>query len=103
MNVRFEVSIAEDSDFPWEHRGPTFSIGRSSDCELSLSKSQGDVVSWEHARMELTPNGLFVHDADSTNGTFVNGRRISEATLLKVGDRVGIGQTGPTLCFNRCP
>ena len=47
--------------------------------------------------MELTPNGLFVHDADSTNGTFVNGRRIGETTLLKVGDRVHIGQSGPTL------
>ena len=97
MNVRFEVRIAEGSDFPWEHHGPTFSIGRSSDCDLSLGKSQSDVVSWEHARMELTPNGLFVHDAGSTNGTFVNGRQISQPTLLSVGDRVGIGQTGPTL------
>src|SRR5262249_42926364 len=54
-------------------------------------------VSWEHARIDLTPQGARVSDLKSTNGTYVNGQRLQQPAALQVGDQVRLGQTGPTL------
>lgn len=51
------------------------------------------IVSKEHARITLAPNGSWVvRDAGSLNGTMVNGERIGEA-VLKDGDRIQLGNT----------
>lgn len=56
------------------------------------------IVSKEHARITLAPNGSWVvRDAGSLNGTMVNGERIGEA-VLKDGDRIHLGNT--TFQFN---
>jgi adenylate cyclase len=56
------------------------------------------IVSKEHARITLAPNGSWVvRDAGSLNGTLVNGERIGEA-VLKDGDRIQLGNT--TFQFN---
>jgi hypothetical protein len=52
-----------------------------------------DFVSSRHAVLEPRPDGLWVEDAGSTNGTFVNGARVTTARLLAAGDVVRIGQT----------
>lgn len=50
------------------------------------------LVSRIHCRITATPAGqLEVHDLKSTNGTFVNGRRVERATLV-AGDRLKIGR-----------
>lgn len=52
-------------------------------------------LSREHARvLLLADGGLLVEDLASTNGTFVNGTRISAATLLSPGDELELGGTG---------
>lgn len=43
--------------------------------------------------LEPRPDGLWVEDVGSTNGTFVNGARVTTARLLVPGDIVRIGQT----------
>src|SRR5262249_45645738 len=61
---------------------------------------QGDgcqSVSWNHARVELTPQGAFVSDLGSSNGTYVNGQRIEARTALHPGDVIELGRTGPKL------
>ncbi|MCA9697357.1 MAG: FHA domain-containing protein, partial [Myxococcales bacterium] len=56
------------------------------------------IVSKEHARITLGPNGGWViRDAGSLNGTMVNGERIGEA-VLKDGDQIQLGNT--TFRFN---
>ncbi len=51
------------------------------------------IVSKEHARVTLAPNGSWViRDAGSLNGTMVNGERIGEA-VLNTGDRIQLGNT----------
>jgi pSer/pThr/pTyr-binding forkhead associated (FHA) protein len=50
-------------------------------------------VSSRHAVIEPRPDGLWVSDAGSTNGTFVNGARVTDARLLQDGDVIRIGQT----------
>ncbi len=64
-------------------------IGRSSEA-LPLTDM---TISRRHA--ELTPDDgqWYINDLDSANGTFVNGEKVSEPTLLKTGDQLRTGST----------
>lgn len=64
-------------------------IGRASGLDLVLLE---DMVSRRHAELTVRRSGLVIHDLDSTNGTFVNGEKVSKARLRE-GDRVLIGTT----------
>jgi hypothetical protein len=66
-------------------------IGRSAENGVQLDGD--DFVSSRHARFEPRGDGIWVEDAGSTNGTFVNGARVTSARLLQPGDVVRIGQT----------
>lgn len=66
----------------------TLTIGRE-DCDVVL---EGDsFISSRHARIELRPDGAWLVDLASTNGTYLNGTRISEDRLLRRGDRIQVG------------
>jgi two-component system, cell cycle response regulator len=52
-----------------------------------------DAVSGRHARLSRRPEGLFIEDAGSTNGTFVNEHRIDSPRALMDGDHVRCGNT----------
>src|SRR5262249_8170002 len=59
---------------PLPHRpARSWLVGRSPDCDLVAA---GDGVSARHCRLTATARGL-VEDLGSTNGTFVNGRRVA--------------------------
>jgi hypothetical protein len=66
-------------------------IGRGAENGVQLDGD--DFVSSRHARFEPRGDGVWVEDAGSTNGTFVNGARVTSARLLQPGDVVRIGQT----------
>lgn len=64
-------------------------IGRATGADFILDAT---LVSRVHCRVTLLSTGqLEVRDLDSTNGTFVNGTRISVA-LLQPGDRLQVGR-----------
>lgn len=63
-------------------------IGRVQGNDVVLPKSN---ISKRHARIEQKGAQWRVEDAGSTNGTFVNGRRLTEAHTLKPGDKVFVG------------
>ena len=65
-------------------------IGRSPTCTLVL---EDDYASGRHARVFPEDGGWWVEDLGSTNGTFVNGERISAPVELTQGMQVRIGQT----------
>jgi FHA domain len=67
------------------------SIGRSSASDIILKSD--DYASGRHARLSRHGGLLYVEDMDSTNGTFVNGRKTVGATPLRHGDTVRIGST----------
>ncbi|MDI1230916.1 MAG: ATP-binding cassette domain-containing protein [Methylobacter sp.] len=62
-------------------------IGRLSECDLEIASP---LVSREHAKLYCGPVGVEIEDLHSTNGTFVNGRRLSGRVHLRQGDRVAI-------------
>lgn len=68
-------------------------VGRGEDCDLRLSDSR---VSRHHCRLVLIDGLLRVIDLSSTNGTFVNGRAVQEATLDN-GDRLAVGRINLTV------
>ncbi|MDB5306868.1 MAG: pleD 2 [Gemmataceae bacterium] len=63
-------------------------IGRGDDCHIRLTDTS---VSRRHARVEPGPDGDYVHDQGSTNGTFVDDRRVGGPCLLKDGDYLRVG------------
>jgi pSer/pThr/pTyr-binding forkhead associated (FHA) protein len=66
-------------------------IGRGGQNEVPL---EGDeFASAQHARFESKRDGLWVEDIGSTNGTFVNGARVTTPRRLAKGDIVRVGQT----------
>jgi ABC transport system ATP-binding/permease protein len=68
--------------------GDRMVLGRDPSVEYPLNYA---MISWRHAALERTSEGIFVEDLGSRNGTYVNGVRISARTLVKAGDEIGLG------------
>jgi hypothetical protein len=64
-------------------------IGRSKDADLSIAAPE---VSRIHALIWRQAGGAWIHDLDSSNGTFVNGERISEVLEVLDGDVLTFGE-----------
>jgi pSer/pThr/pTyr-binding forkhead associated (FHA) protein len=56
-----------------------------------------DYASNNHARFQIAHGLWYVKDLGSTNGTWLNGRRIHAAQRLKKGDKIKIGRTVVTV------
>src|SRR5271170_4351696 len=63
-------------------------VGRVQGNDLMLPKGN---VSKHHARLLFRDGRFIVTDLKSTNGTYVNGRKISQATIVREGDKIYIG------------
>lgn len=66
-------------------------VGRGAENAIRLDADT--TVSSRHATIDSRPDGLWVEDEGSTNGTFVNGARVTSARLLQAGDVIRIGHT----------
>jgi len=66
------------------------SIGRSERSTITLDDSY---VSQSHARLYARDGAWFVEDLGSTNGTFVNDRRVAAPVQVRAGDLVRVGKT----------
>jgi hypothetical protein len=68
-----------------------FTIGRDRDCDFVLADL---TVSRRHARLERDGDGWLLADLDSTNGTRLNGWRVSSPVPVRPGDQVSFGSAG---------
>ena len=68
----------------------SITIGRSSDSSLVI---RDDYTSTHHARLMLWNEDWMIQDLDSTNGTFLNGIRLTVPTPVPLGAPVKIGAT----------
>ena len=66
-------------------------VGRDHDSGVRLDGDE--FASARHARIDPRPDGVWVEDLESTNGTFVNGDRITSRRLLQPGDVLRVGET----------
>jgi hypothetical protein len=66
-------------------------VGRGSNNDVPLPADE--YASTRHARFEPRRDGVWIEDIGSTNGTFVNGIRLTRDRKLTPGDVVRIGET----------
>src|SRR5579859_1061941 len=90
MAIKFVLRDSGSRDYPI---GEATAIGRDASCQIILS---GDtLVSRRHALVWVQGDTLYVRDESSSNGTFVNGQRLTPnaATPLRAGDKLAVGST----------
>jgi hypothetical protein len=81
---------------PKERKGRSYdlrdeqTVGRAAGCQITLDDTYGSQL---HARVFTTDGAWYVEDLGSTNGTYLNTKRVSGALALKRGDRIKIGAT----------
>src|SRR5437764_5640962 len=93
----------EAVSMPWlkiqkgDPRGRTFPLdrestvlGRDASCEIVLTDHK---VSKRHARIRRSDDGFHIEDLQSTNGTRVGDRTLTEIRRLEPGDRIEVGST----------
>lgn len=68
----------------------TITLGRKEENSIVMTDPH---VSGNHARLVIKNNILYVEDLNSTNGTFVNGKKIDGRVKLFGSDEVKIGTT----------
>jgi hypothetical protein len=66
-------------------------VGRGTNNDVSLPNDE--YASTRHARFEPRRDGVWIEDVGSTNGTFVNGIRLTRERRLAPGDVVRVGET----------
>jgi hypothetical protein len=66
-------------------------IGRAPENDLTLAADEFAPV--EHARIEPRRDGVWLEDLGSTNGTFVNGVKLTQPRKLSSGDVIRVGET----------
>jgi predicted component of type VI protein secretion system len=67
---------------------PQFLIGRGEECNL---RPQSSLVSRKHCVILVEKDSAAIEDFGSTNGTFLNGEKLTERQALKDGDRIKVG------------
>lgn len=75
--------------------GTPCTLGRASQADVELADPE---VSRRHARLELVRGVVYVSDAGSSNGTFLNGKPLGgESIELRPGDDIDVGNTRITV------
>jgi hypothetical protein len=70
-------------------------LGRSPQCDLPIPSAG---ASRRHAHVCWETDGIVIRDLSSTNGTFVNGEKLTGPRTLEPGDRIMIGDRSITFC-----
>ncbi len=77
--------------------GRVVKLGRERNNDVAFFEPPSPVVSRYHAELSKSGEGLFLEDVGSTNGTFLNGKKLSGRAAVKNGDHIVLGNNGPEL------
>ena len=81
---------------PVDRKGQTYeladelTVGRAGGCQITLDDTY---VSQLHARVFRRDGQVYVEDLGSTNGTFLNRKKVTAPIAIRKGDRLQIGKT----------
>ncbi len=93
VKVRVEKGNSSKKEFYFDK---TFTIGRSDECSIQIDEG---VVSRVHIEVIFDGNKWWLSDKQSSNGTFLNGKKI-ENVELKTTTTLELGNNGPILLFS---
>lgn len=102
VSVGLTVISGSDVDFGkhFNVSGGSLVIGRDKDSRISLDDAK---ISKSHCEISIIRDWemeqVMIRDLNSTNGTYINGKRVRQATL-KAGDKIGIGDTVLRFSYN---
>jgi S1-C subfamily serine protease len=99
MDARLHILTGTRTGELFLASGHTVTVGRHAESDLRFDPELERAVSGRHALLFQEGGEWYVQDLDSTNGTLVNGVPVSEATLLRDGDRIAFGTEGPAVEF----
>jgi pSer/pThr/pTyr-binding forkhead associated (FHA) protein len=87
--MKISLTILRDGHSPkaFPMKSSVTIIGRRKDCDMQIPLM---LVSRRHAQLHVEDNNLILRDLNSSNGTFLNGEKISETTV-NPGDFIKIG------------
>lgn len=89
-SFRFIVRRGPQPNHVYELTAEVSNLGRDITNDIVINDRE---VSRHHLRLTLGGDGLTIEDLGSTNGTFVNGKRVTGTIALKNGDMLGLGET----------
>jgi RsiW-degrading membrane proteinase PrsW (M82 family) len=107
--LRLLSDPATESKLPlhWLSTQDILAIGRDLRCQIVIDPRLYGSVSRRHAEIRpvtaTTANRLptwWVCDLNSSNGTYLNGKRLHGCKILQAGDRIVLGQNGPEFYFD---
>jgi hypothetical protein len=87
--VAASPALDEGDVFPLD--SAPLSVGRGAANDVPIASDE--YASARHARFEPRRDGVYVEDIGSTNGTYVNGIRLTRERRLAPGDLIRIGET----------
>jgi len=90
MSFKLSVRQGPRPNLVFDLDQPSYMIGREAGNEIVIEDPQ---VSRRHAQLTRQGSSYLIEDVGSTNGTYVNGKRVMAPTLLVNGDMVGLADT----------
>lgn len=88
VRTKIELEVAERDATRRVEGSCPFIVGRSAESDLLILDPE---VSRRHARFENDGRVIFLSDLHSSNGTFLNGRRIRETIEVRPHDQIDVG------------
>ena len=100
MNISLILLKKDGNKKVFPVRNKATILGRRPDCELYIPLQ---VVSRRHCQLSQEDQSLKIRDLRSSNGTFLNGRKIIDETEAKPGDHLPIGPLTFTIQIDGLP
>lgn len=88
--MEVDVQILERGAHRTQSLRTPFELGRTREAEIFLRDPE---VSRRHVRFEAQNGVVYIEDLKSSNGTFLNGRRLAEPLEVRAGDEIDVGTT----------
>jgi ABC transport system ATP-binding/permease protein len=99
MRFRFRVDQPDGQAKTLELVSACIRMGRDEACEIGFTPIDFPMVSSVHARIESSANGIVLTHLSRNNKTLVNDSAVEGSVTVRVGDRIRLGATGPTVAI----